>query len=58
MPKGNKDRHMMIRMDDAMFNELDEIAEKLSVSRTTVARMAIKQFLGEIKREKSLPVGP
>jgi len=56
MPKGNKDRHMMIRMDDAMFNELDEIAEKLSVSRTTVARMAIKQFLGEIKREKSVQV--
>jgi predicted transcriptional regulator len=56
MPKGNKDRHMMIRMDDAMFNELDEIAEKLSVSRTTVARMAIKQFLGEIKREKSVSV--
>jgi predicted transcriptional regulator len=43
-------------MDDAMFNELDEIAEKLSVSRTTVARMAIKQFLGEIKREKSVSV--
>ena len=55
MAKKLKDSHMMIRMDLEMKDQIDEVAERMGVSRTTLVRMAIKHYLGEVG-ETTIPI--
>ena len=56
MSKKAKNTHVMVRCDSELLAELDEVAESLGISRTTLVRMAIKYYLGEVKETGTVPI--
>ena len=43
-------RQFPLRLPHEMANELDRIAKRTRINKTTISRIAIKKFIGEMER--------
>ena len=41
-------RQFPVRLEEPMFDELDRIAKKTNINKTTISRIAIQQFMDRL----------